>query len=320
MEAGRPVFCEKPLGPDLATATRVAAAPRARAAPGRFGAALVAGVRTRRRRSSRASEYGRPLATAFRDDQYFPIQGMYGSTWRKDVEHAGGGTLIEHSIHDIDVLHWLLGEPVVGERTYRLAVRASGHRGHRGGDVRLRRRFGRAAHERVAPGADPRVGPVPGGVLRARRALDGDDYLGPLHVQTSDGTREITGAAARMGRAAHRAARSTPSPIAHYGSAAKAFLDRLSGLDRLAGAGRRSRGWSGRSVGSRGARRAPPRRPGISLGRLGGRAGPGRRGAPTHMVTDAVPSGSTPRPIGARVVGLSRVRENVVVAPSTAVR
>ena len=52
------------------------------------------------------------FATAFRDDQYFPVQGMYGSTWRKDVKHAGGGTLIEHSIHDIDVLQWLLGDPV----------------------------------------------------------------------------------------------------------------------------------------------------------------------------------------------------------------
>ena len=46
-----------------------------------------------------------------RDDQYFPIQGMYGSTWRSDVAKAGGGTLIEHSIHDVDVLRWLLGDP-----------------------------------------------------------------------------------------------------------------------------------------------------------------------------------------------------------------
>ena len=35
--------------------------------------------------SSRPGSYGRPLATTFRDDQYFPIQGLYGSTWRKDV-------------------------------------------------------------------------------------------------------------------------------------------------------------------------------------------------------------------------------------------
>ena len=52
---------------------------------------------------SPSGRYGRPLAVVFRDDQYFPIQGQYGSTWRTDVAVAGGGTLIEHSIHDLDV-------------------------------------------------------------------------------------------------------------------------------------------------------------------------------------------------------------------------
>src|SRR5581483_2883895 len=66
----------------------------------------------------RSGRYGAPLAAVFRDDQYFPIQGMYGSTWRADVTKAGGGTLIEHSIHDVDVLTALLGEPVtVAART-----------------------------------------------------------------------------------------------------------------------------------------------------------------------------------------------------------
>src|SRR4029077_11918539 len=45
------------------------------------------------------------------DDQFFPNQGQYASTWRADPEIAGGGALIEHSIHDIDVLRWLLGDP-----------------------------------------------------------------------------------------------------------------------------------------------------------------------------------------------------------------
>ena len=55
---------------------------------------------------------GRPMAAVLRDDQYFPNQGQYGSAWRADVAVAGGGTLIEHSIHDLDVLAWVLG-PVV---------------------------------------------------------------------------------------------------------------------------------------------------------------------------------------------------------------
>ena len=52
-----------------------------------------------------------PFLTAqLRDDQFFPIRGQYGSTWRGDFERAGGGTLIEHSIHDVDLFRWLFGE------------------------------------------------------------------------------------------------------------------------------------------------------------------------------------------------------------------
>jgi predicted dehydrogenase len=45
-----------------------------------------------------------------RDDQFFPIRGEYGSTWRADVEKAGGGALLEHSIHDLDLFRRLFGE------------------------------------------------------------------------------------------------------------------------------------------------------------------------------------------------------------------
>ncbi|MES4792074.1 MAG: hypothetical protein C4321_02985, partial [Chloroflexota bacterium] len=52
-----------------------------------------------------------PLLTAhLRDDQFFPVRGHYGSTWRGSFKHAGGGTLIEHSIHDVDVFRWLFGD------------------------------------------------------------------------------------------------------------------------------------------------------------------------------------------------------------------
>jgi predicted dehydrogenase len=34
---------------------------------------------------------------------------MYGSTWRQDPAKAGAGTLLEHSIHDLDILEHLLG-------------------------------------------------------------------------------------------------------------------------------------------------------------------------------------------------------------------
>ena len=60
--------------------------------------------------SWRAGSLGAPMAAVFRDDQYFPIRGTYASQWRADVAQAGGGCLIEHSIHDVDILRFCFGE------------------------------------------------------------------------------------------------------------------------------------------------------------------------------------------------------------------
>jgi hypothetical protein len=64
-----------------------------------------------------------------------------------------------------------------------------------------------------------------------------DDYLGPLHVQTSEGAREVVGELpdwAGLLTVPEVYAKS----IAHYGAAAKAFLDGLA----LDGSGRPSSG------------------------------------------------------------------------------
>jgi myo-inositol 2-dehydrogenase / D-chiro-inositol 1-dehydrogenase len=108
--AGVAVFCEKPLAFDAATADRMAASVARAGVVNQVGLVLrfVPSFRWVRRlvRDERA---GRVLAVVFRDDQYIPDQGMYGSTWRTDVRVAGRGTLLEHSIHDVDILGWLLG-------------------------------------------------------------------------------------------------------------------------------------------------------------------------------------------------------------------
>jgi predicted dehydrogenase len=49
------------------------------------------------------------MSVVLRDDQFIPTQGMYGSDWRADPDRAGAGAVIEHSIHDVDLLEWLLG-------------------------------------------------------------------------------------------------------------------------------------------------------------------------------------------------------------------
>ena len=52
---------------------------------------------------------GEPMAVIFRDDQCFPIRGLHHTAWRKDRAVSAGGTLIEHGVHDLDLLTWMFG-------------------------------------------------------------------------------------------------------------------------------------------------------------------------------------------------------------------
>jgi predicted dehydrogenase len=108
--AGRPVFCEKPLSVDLAAADALTAEIVASGVPNMVGLVLRSSPAFLALREwLRDPADGRVMAVVFRDDQYIPTQGMYASTWRGDPQLAGSGTLLEHSIHDLDILEWLLG-------------------------------------------------------------------------------------------------------------------------------------------------------------------------------------------------------------------
>lgn len=109
-DAGRAVFLEKPVATDLATARAMADVVESAGIPNTVGLVL---------RSSPAlltmkhliehPDTGRIMNIVFRDDQYIPTQGVYASTWRADRSKAGSGVLLEHSIHDLDILEWLCG-------------------------------------------------------------------------------------------------------------------------------------------------------------------------------------------------------------------
>jgi len=133
---------------------------------------------------------GRPMAAIFRDDQYFPIQGTYGSKWRADVSQAGGGCLIEHSIHDVDILRFCFGEVGV------LSARTANFSGHEGiedlATVSLSFTSGLEAdltsvwHSILSRGSTRRI------ELFCEEGmvwLD-NEFRGPLHIQTSDDISE----------------------------------------------------------------------------------------------------------------------------------
>jgi predicted dehydrogenase len=109
--AGKHVFCEKPLARSLADALEMRDAVRSAGVRHQVGLVLRhSPIFTVLKELTSDAKLGRLMALMFRDDQFFPIQGHYASTWRGDVAMTGGGTLIEHSIHDLDVISWLAGD------------------------------------------------------------------------------------------------------------------------------------------------------------------------------------------------------------------
>lgn len=110
--AGRHVFCEKPLAKHLADAEHMAAAVRAAGIVHQVGLVLHTSPVYRVLADLMSGDWGALLSAHMRDDQFFPVRGHYGSTWRADPERAGSGTLLEHSIHDLDLFRRLFGEVV----------------------------------------------------------------------------------------------------------------------------------------------------------------------------------------------------------------
>jgi len=109
-QRGLAVFCEKPLATDLAAARRMADAVGAAGVVNQVGLVLRHSPAFGLLKAIAADPAsGQPMSVVFRDDQFIPIQGSYRSTWRGDVTKAGAGTLLEHSIHDLDMLEHVLG-------------------------------------------------------------------------------------------------------------------------------------------------------------------------------------------------------------------
>lgn len=189
--AGAAVFCEKPLGRDLAEAERVAE--HLARVPSRVGLVLrSAPVFGALADELAGGRHGRPMAAVFRDDQWFPLGGMYGSDWRSDASVAGAGTLLEHSIHDLDLLRWLLGDPTSVSATI---GNFAGHEGVEDlASVQLGFEGGGSAAlvsvwHRVA--SRPSTRRLEVFCEDALLWLD-DDNMGPLHVETSEGVEERT--------------------------------------------------------------------------------------------------------------------------------
>lgn len=124
---GLAVFCEKPLARTLPEVEEMVSAVEAAGVVNQVGLVLrYSPVLTVFKDLISAPGLGPLLTAHLRDDQFFPVRGHYASAWRGQFARAGGGTLIEHSIHDVDVFRWFFGE-IEGVRCHTRYT--SGHAG-----------------------------------------------------------------------------------------------------------------------------------------------------------------------------------------------
>jgi predicted dehydrogenase len=125
--AGTPLFTEKPLAPSFDTAVEIVDAVTRKGIPAQVGFQsrfhpvirfLQEAVSDRR--------YGAPMGYVIRDDQFWPTGGVVDghTSWRSQASEAGGGALLEHSIHSCDMARWLFG-PV--QRVYAVTRRSFGY-------------------------------------------------------------------------------------------------------------------------------------------------------------------------------------------------
>ena len=190
VQRGRHVFCEKPLAVTTELAEEMAAAARTAGVVNQVGLVL--------RRSPaylwanhliRETSAGRVMTVVFRDDQFIPIQGHYESTWRADKRLVGAGTLLEHSIHDIDMLRFLVGDVT------RVSAHTANFHGHDGiedvATATLEFESGAIGtltsvwHDNLARPSMRRVEIFCEG---RHIVIDGDDWFGPVSWTDADGT------------------------------------------------------------------------------------------------------------------------------------
>lgn len=190
VDRGLAVFCEKPLAITTAAAEHMAAL------VAQAGIVNQVGLVLRRSAAYNWARHliddpraGRVMTVVFRDDQFIPIQGHYASTWRADKARVGAGTLLEHSIHDVDMLRFLVGD------VRRVSANTANFHEHDGVEdvANATLVFDSGAigtltsvwHDNLARPSLRRVE-----VFCERRyiVIEGDDWYGPVHWTDSDGT------------------------------------------------------------------------------------------------------------------------------------
>jgi predicted dehydrogenase len=108
----KPLLCEKPLAPTLPDVRALCGAVSRSPRPSQVGFhSRFHPIVTRIRDLVQSGDLGTPMGYTLRDDQYWPTGDVVPghSSWRAQRAQAGGGALLEHSIHAADMVCWLFG-------------------------------------------------------------------------------------------------------------------------------------------------------------------------------------------------------------------
>ena len=115
LAAGKPLFCEKPLAPTFGDVRTICDAVISSGVTAQVGFhSRFHPIMNRFHRTVESGEFGAAMGYTLRDDQYWPTGDVVPghSSWRSDRAQAGGGALLEHSIHSADIVSWLFGPAV----------------------------------------------------------------------------------------------------------------------------------------------------------------------------------------------------------------
>lgn len=110
-KAGKAIYCEEPLANSCPQARNLMAVAQDANVPSASGLVLrYEPFILYAKQLLSKHDFGRPMLAHIRADHLFTEEYEQMNKWRGETQIAGGGTLSEHCIHDIDILTWFFGE------------------------------------------------------------------------------------------------------------------------------------------------------------------------------------------------------------------
>ena len=109
-KAGKAIYCDEPLAHSCPQARTLMAATQDAKVPSGAGFILrFDPFILYAKKLLKTHNFGKPMLAHIRTDHMYTEEYAKEHKWRGKSEIAGGGTLLEHSVHDIDILTWFFG-------------------------------------------------------------------------------------------------------------------------------------------------------------------------------------------------------------------